>query len=93
MSDAEKIEEGCLEHGSTVVVTTNDAELCYVLKWAERQGKSVSRWMYDHVFDANNQHFCLSLSGDVVGWQDRMDRALYYKPFSEFLDEKYHDRI
>lgn len=76
-------EHQSLDHGSTVVVTNTDSEMFYILKWCERQGKKVSGWMYDH----NEFPFCISVSGGIVGWTDRMDRALYYKPFSEFLSD------
>jgi len=80
-------EHKSLEHASTVVVTTDDSELWYVLKWAERQGKHVAKWMYDHVFNSDNTVFCISTAGDMVGWTDQMDRSLYYKPFDEFLGD------
>lgn len=70
-----------LEHGSTVVVCSNDSEMFYFLKYAERIGKDVSRWLYDH----DEFPVCLSVSDDIVGWVIELDRALYYKPFNEFL--------
>ena len=72
-----------LEHNSTVVACRNDSEMFYVLKWCERMGKKVSRWMYDR----NEFPFCVSVNGDIVGWTDQMDRALYYKPFEEYVND------
>ena len=70
-----------LEHGSTVIVAENDSELFYILKWCERIGKDVGGWMYNN----DGYPFCISVHGKIVGWTDKLDRALYYKPFSEFL--------
>jgi len=72
-----------LEHNSTVVTVSNKAELRYVLTWAEESGRQVSGYMWDR----DTFPYCLSLCGEIVGWVDRMDRALYYKSFSEFLKD------
>ena len=72
-----------LEHGSTVVVTNNDSELFYVLKWCERVGKDVGGWMYEQ----DEFPFCVAPAGKFVGFSRQMDRALYYKPFSEFMSD------
>lgn len=73
-----------LEHGSTVVVCTDDSELFYVLKWAEREGKDFRHVVYC----IEKFPFCIATAGDRLGWTDLMDRALYYMPFSEFIHVK-----
>lgn len=72
-----------LEHGSTVIVCNDSSELFYVLKWCERVGKDVSGWMYDR----SEFPFCISVHGQIVGWTDLMDRALYYKSFEEYVND------
>jgi len=72
-----------LEHGSTVIVVKTRPELCYVLEWCELNGKHTSKFMYS----VDSFPICLSVDGDMVGWTDRMDRALYYKPFLEFIGD------
>ena len=76
-------EHKSLEHGSTVIVATNSYELAYIMAWCVKMRKSITPFVsgYD-VFP-----FCISVSGQIVGWTDRMDRALYYKPFMEFVDD------
>lgn len=69
-----------LEHGSTVVVATNEHELAYIRSWCKQAGKG-----NPYLGDAESFPFCVSTAGEQAGWTDRMDRALYYKPFSEFL--------
>jgi hypothetical protein len=72
-----------LEHRSTVVTCTNDSELHYLLRWAERLGKVAGKWMYlINIFPVY-----IGTSGDVLSWIDLRDRALYYKPFLEFINE------
>lgn len=72
-----------LEHGSTVVVCENSFELFFVLRWAGFVGKGVSEWMHER----DTFPFCVAVAGDLLSWTDRMDRALYYKPFTEFRSD------
>ena len=72
-----------LEHGSTVVVVEDTSELFYLIKWMERSGKTVSEFFVD----INEFPFCISVCGPIAGWTIRMDRALYYKSFAEFLSD------
>ena len=71
-----------IEHSSTVITCNNDSELFYVLKWSERSGKHVVSWMYER----DKFPFHVSVHSNIVGWTDLDDRALYYMPFSEFID-------
>ena len=86
-SDRVMPEPKSLEHGSTVIVARNESELFYILKWCERVGKDVGGWMYDN----GGYPFCISVHGNIVGWTDKMDRALHYKPFAEFLADIAHN--
>ena len=70
-----------IEHASTVVVATNIMELAYLLAWCDENNKDVAHFMRE----VTDFPYCLSLNGEIVGWTNQMDRALYYKPFSEFL--------
>ena len=72
---------GDVYHGSTVIAVNNRSELLYVLEWCKLKGKSIS----DHILKQDKFPYCLSVRGDIVGWTDLMDRALYYKSFSEFV--------
>ena len=72
-----------LEHGSTVVVIRSRPELCYILEWCELNGKLATEQMYS----VDSFPICVSVHGDTVGWTDLMDRALYYKPFLEFVGD------
>lgn len=72
-----------VNHGSSVVVATSGPELHCILKWCDEAGKHVS----DFMRSVQSFPYCLSVSGDVVGWTDQMDRALYYMPFAEFVAE------
>ena len=72
-----------LEHGSTVVVTNNESELFSVLDWCEMKQKLTASYMHNVI----NFPMCFAVDGDVVGWTNQMDRALYYKPFAEFLSD------
>jgi hypothetical protein len=56
-------------------------ELVVILNWCTLQGKSIAAYMRD----VNEFPYCLSVSGDAVGWTNDMDRALYYMPFGEFI--------
>jgi len=71
-----------LEHGSTVIVANNAHELAYLISWCKEAGKGEP-----YLGDVEKFPFCVSVSGELAGWTDRMDRALYYKPFSEFLSD------
>lgn len=72
---------GDVDHGSTVIVVNNRPELLYVLEWCKLKGKSIS----DYMLKQDKFPYCLSVRSDIVGWTDSMDRAFYYKSFSEFV--------
>ena len=76
-----KPEYKSIEHGSTVVVATSRMELAYLLAWCDENNKEVAHFMRE----VTDFPYCISLNSDVVGFTKQMDRALYYKPFSEFL--------
>ena len=71
------------EHGSTVVKVNNKTEQDEVLMWGKKQGKNVSDFMW------KNAKFPIAygFSGKIVGFVDRMDRALYYMSFEEFKEK------
>lgn len=67
-----------IEHASTVVVCKNRPEFEYVKAWCIENGKSSPYLGYPKDYP-----FCI---GTKEGsWTDSMNRALYYKPFEEFL--------
>jgi len=70
-----------LEHGSTVIVATNAHELAYIESWCKENGKGAP-WLGEReIFP-----FCVSVAGELAGWTDKMDRALYYMPFRDFMN-------
>ncbi len=72
-----------LEHGSTVVVVNNKVELNKVLNWCKEKDKIIIDWFNK----VEKFPLCISVASDIVGWTDKMDRALYYKPFEDFLKD------
>lgn len=70
-----------IKHGSTVVVCSGLPEFRYLSAWCEVYGKLNLSLMKD----PEAYPFCVATKDG--GWTDRMDRALYYKSFSEFLDD------
>ena len=70
-----------LERHNSVIVCNNKAELAYVIAWCDGQGKHVA----DYMRTKYKFPYCLSVAGDIVGWIDRMDRAVYYIDFITFV--------
>lgn len=70
-----------LERENSVVVCNNKAELAYMIAWCKGEGKHVADFM--RVRD--KFPICLGVTGDIVGYVDAMDRALYYIDFIDFI--------
>ncbi len=72
-----------LKKPNSVIVCNNKDELAYVIAWCDSQGKQVTGYM------RNNDKFpyCLSVADNIVGWIDRMDRAIDYIDFMTFAKE------
>jgi hypothetical protein len=56
-------------------------ELSYILAWCLSRKKKVC----DYINNIDTFPFYISVSGEIVGYSDSSDRALYYMSFDEFL--------
>ena len=72
-----------IEFGSTVITASNKEELIEILHWCLYKGKRVSGFLAE--WTSFPVH--ISASGENVGYTDHSDRALYYMPFSKFLEK------
>jgi len=70
-----------LEHGSTVIKAESFEQLKTVVDWAFDQGKIIP----GHISRNKLFPYGISVGGDCLGYTKRMDRALYYMPYEEFL--------
>ena len=68
-----------LQHGNTMIVATNKAELAYILAWCEMQDVSPP-WLGDR------EDYPIALSPNGGGWTGDMDRAIYYVRFIDFIN-------
>jgi hypothetical protein len=80
LADEKSADYGGLEHVSTMIVCNSMIEAHDVLSWAEEAGKNTAPYMWTN----STFPYCLSVSGDIVGWTKEMDRALNYQPYSSF---------
>ena len=72
-------------HPSSVVVCNTDDQLQDVFRAAETLGirlGSVSSLRPKYEFP-----LCISVNGDLLGWTNLMDRALYYIPYETFKSQ------
>jgi len=70
-----------LERRNFVVECKSKPELEYVIAWCDIKGKQVA----DYMRAQEKFPYCLSVTGDIVGWIDRMDWAVYYIDFMTFV--------
>jgi hypothetical protein len=70
---------GCdFSHPLAMVVINNPAELAYMQSWFEINGR-------DCGWSGPRETYPIALSINDGTWTDRMDRAIYYVPFKEFV--------
>ena len=75
-----KAEYKSIEHGSTVVVCKDICEVAYVKAWLKKNDK-----LPTFLGDSEVYPFCIGTKDGA--WTTSMDRALYYKPFEEFISD------
>jgi hypothetical protein len=68
-------------HPSSVVKIEHAGELAYLLAWCDFKKINVAGWQRD----INNFPIALSLNQVNLGWTDKLDRALYYVSFNDYL--------
>lgn len=68
-----------LSHPNTMIVAVNQAEVAYLEKYCEALD-FLPPWI------GQRDAYPVALSPNGNGWTDRMDRALYYVRFKDFIN-------